>query len=269
MVNLPLQLQVSKIRFLTICCTSHSYFFLVIKECYKAGFRWREVGFPVQPTLTAPEGFQLSSFHGERPIYRSDPTTTIPTGVVSNSDSAQPTYLPDWEPRPVVWDTPTGASPFGLGPVPPLPPLPTSAYRPAVESGVTTKVATKVDVPKAGSSKVSRSAPPAATSKTGPTTVSTRSRGGNTQVAVAGPSRMLQARAPSTFVSRGVPGTSRVNVDLVRPFTFQIFIIDETTLFNIIIKLIKIFRIWCPVNNWTSWMIHLVISIALYCHVIE
>lgn len=172
--------------------------FLVIKECYKAGFRWREVGFPVQPTFDAPPGFQLSSFHGERPIYRSDPGNTIPTGVVSNSGSTEPTYLPDWEPQPTL------AAPFGLGPVPALQPIPPVVYRPAITSGSSTRVDTVVNTPAVGSSRPS----------------SRPSQSGVAGPSVAGPSRILQARAPSTFVPLGVPGSARVNVNLVRTFTF-------------------------------------------------
>ena len=183
----------------------------MIKECYKAGFYWREVAFAVEPTTTAPPGFQLSSFHGPRPLYGSDPTPTIPTGIVSNNDPTAPTYLPGWEPRDVTWETPTGASPFGLGPVPALQPVPPFVYRPEITSGSKTQVSTDINV--AGPSRAG---------------VGSRPSQGGARPPVAGPSRILQARAPSTFVPRGVPGSARVNINLVRHFT--LFDVNNTNL---------------------------------------
>ena len=139
----------------------------------------------------------------------SDPTTTIPTGVVSNSDSTEPTYLPGWEPSKPVWETPTGASPFGLAPVPALQPLPPVTYRPEVASVGVTRVGTDVNAPIV-----------AGPSRADAVVDTQRSRiGARPRAPIAGPSRMIQARAPSTFAPRGVPGSARVNVDLVSPFT--------------------------------------------------
>ena len=181
--------------FLLFTSILSQFHILVIKRAYKDGFRWREVAFPVQGTFDAPPGFQLSSFHGDRPIYKTETVNTVPTGVVSNSDPDQPQYLPDWAPpKTIVWETPTGASPFGVAPVPELQPIPKFVHRPEIAStrrSISSKPS--VDVP---------------------------------TTSVAGPSRILQARIPTgriststrsitSFRPRGVPGSDRTDVNLV------------------------------------------------------
>ena len=58
-------------------------------QAYKAGFKWRDMDHDVDPTLDAPPNFQLSSFHGDRPIYTPDVDPQyVPTGV--NPDAHPP-----------------------------------------------------------------------------------------------------------------------------------------------------------------------------------
>ena len=170
----------------------------MIKKSFKAGFRWREIDFPVPPTLDAPPGFQLSSFYGERPIYQpnTDPQT-IPTGG----------NLPEWQ---ITDAQRTAAIPWGTAPVPELQPIPPRGIRTRSKSTARAKPRSQ--------SRARPTAPIAGPSRTDQ----------------PGPSRPLQPvvrREPSKPVPRsnqpprrivirpftpsGVPGSTRVGANMV------------------------------------------------------
>ena len=98
----------------------------MLKKAYKSGFRWREVDHDIEPTLDAPPGFQLNSFHTDGPVYTPDvDPQCVPTGL--NPDAHPPLIhcLPE--------SIPTVATPlpWAMGAVPALPAVPRFIHRSA------------------------------------------------------------------------------------------------------------------------------------------
>ena len=181
---------------------------------YKQGFRWKPAGYAIAPPPT--DAAPVSVWANPKPVFPIIPVDSIiPTGNGLGS----------------TWLTGTTASPFALGPVPPLQshiPNPKHRY-------------SKGARPSRSKSRPARSTP---------STTST------TTVAPAGPSVPALVLAPVTV--RGVPGSTIVGIDTVsaeqhfESFSKQP---NSNNLYNFS------FRPWFLDLNWLKWMIQLDILI--------
>ena len=182
----------------------------MLKKAYKSGFRWREVDHDVAPTLDAPPGFQLNSFHTDGPVYTPDTDPQyVPTGL--NPDAHPPMIhcLPESIP------TTAAPLPWSMGAVPALQAVPRFVHRDAPgerefqrEHALTRSRTRKRSEPVSTATTVERS------------TAGTSSK---TPAPVLAPPQLAKPIPPlviktSRFTPVGVPGSSQLGVNMVSLF---------------------------------------------------
>ena len=179
----------------------------MLKKAYKSGFRWREVDQDVEPTLDAPPGFQLNSFHTDGPVYTPDTDPQyVPTGL--NPDAHPPLIhsLPESVPTTVA------PSPWSMGAVPALQAVPRFTRRDAPDEREFQREHALTR------SRTRKRLEASSTESTdGPSTAGTSTK---SPAPVLAPPQLAKPMPPlviktSRFTPIGVPGSSQLGANMV------------------------------------------------------